>query len=101
MPPLSTWPICQIIVNSLSPFINAHVLNQSRGHWLLSNAFNFAISISLKLKVKHENALSFQTLMEKDYSMALELICFASNIRKEVCIMLNSFLSLLKKYEEK
>jgi hypothetical protein len=68
---------------------------------LLSDAFNFAIFISLKLKVKDENTLSFQTLMEKDYSMTLELICFASNIKKEVCIVLNYFLSFLKKYEEK
>jgi len=59
---------------------------------LLSDAFNFAISISLKLKIKHENAVSFQTLMEEDYSMALEFICLASNIKKEVCMVLNFFL---------
>jgi hypothetical protein len=51
----------------------------------------------LKLKVKHENALSFQTLMEEDSS----IICLTSNIRKEVCMVLNSFISFLKKYEEK
>jgi hypothetical protein len=96
-----TWHICQIIVNSFSSFVNAYVINQSRGHWLLSDAFNFAIFINLKLKVKHENALSFQTLMEEDFSMALELICLASNIKKEACMVLNSFLSFLKKYEKK
>jgi hypothetical protein len=33
--------------------------------------------------------------------VTLELICLASNIRKEVSIVLDSFLSLLRKYEEK
>jgi hypothetical protein len=30
-----------------------------------------------------QNAPSFQTLMEKDFGVALELICLASNIKKK------------------
>jgi hypothetical protein len=100
MPPPLTWHICQTIVNYLSPFVNVCVFNQSRGHWLLNDAFNFAMFISLKLKVNHKNAFSFQTLVEEDSSMALELICLTSNIRKKVFMVLNSFLSFLKKYEK-
>ncbi len=33
--------------------------------------------------------------------MALELICLASNIRKEVCGLLDSLFSFLKKFDEK
>jgi hypothetical protein len=32
------------------PIVNAYMLNQSRGHWLLSNALNVIITMSLKLK---------------------------------------------------
>jgi hypothetical protein len=53
--------------------------------------------MSLKLTEEPQNAPSFQTLMEEDSSVAFELICLAFNIRKEVCEVLNSFLSFLKK----
>jgi hypothetical protein len=39
--------------------------------------------------------------MEEDSSVALELICLASNIRKEVCGVLDNFLSFLKKFDER
>jgi hypothetical protein len=55
----------------------------------------------LKLREKPKNAPSFQTLMEEDSSVALELICLASNIKRDVCIGLKKEISLLKKYETK
>jgi hypothetical protein len=39
--------------------------------------------------------------MEEDFGVALEFICLASNIRKEVCEILDSFLSFLKKFDER
>jgi hypothetical protein len=54
----------------------------------------------LKLK-ELKNAPSFQTLMEEDFGVALELICLASNIRKKVCGFLSSFISFLKKFDGK
>jgi hypothetical protein len=39
--------------------------------------------------------------MEEDFSVALDLICLAFNIRKEVCGVLNNFLSLLKKFDKR
>jgi hypothetical protein len=39
--------------------------------------------------------------MEEDFGVILELICLASNIRKEVCGVLDIFLSFLKKFDEK
>jgi hypothetical protein len=67
---------------------------------LLSDAFHFAISMSFKLR-EPKNAPSFQTLMEEDLNVVLELICLTSNIRKEVCEVLDSFISFLKKIDEK
>jgi len=39
--------------------------------------------------------------MEEDFGVALELICFVSFIRKKVWGILNSFLSFLKKNDER
>ncbi len=80
IPPLLTWQICQIVVDYLFLVVTTCVLNQSRGHWLLSDAFHFAISMSLKLIKESENAPSFQTLMKR-----ILLICMTFNIRKKVC----------------
>jgi hypothetical protein len=55
----------------------------------------------LEIERKIKNAQSFQTLMEEDFGVTLELICLASNIRKEVCGVLDIFLSFLKKFDEK
>jgi hypothetical protein len=49
---LFTWHICQIIVDCLSLIVTTYILNQFRGHWLLNDAFHFAISMDLKLKNK-------------------------------------------------
>jgi hypothetical protein len=57
--------------------------------------------MSLKLIKERKNAPSFQTLMEEDFGVALELTSLASNIRKEVCGVSNSFLSFLKKFDER
>ncbi len=81
VPPPLTWHIYQIVVDCFSPIVITYVLNQYRGHWLLSDALHSAISLSLKLK-KQKNAPSFQILMEEDSYMALELICLASIKRK-------------------
>jgi hypothetical protein len=99
-PPPWTWHICQIVVDCLSLILIVCVLNQSRGYWLLSDALHFAISMTLKLR-EPKNAPSFQTLMEEDSNVAFELICLASNIRKKVCEVLDSFLSFLKNFDER
>jgi hypothetical protein len=39
--------------------------------------------------------------MEEDLGATFELICLASNIRTKVCGVLNSFLSFLKKINER
>jgi hypothetical protein len=39
--------------------------------------------------------------MEKDLDVALGLICLASNIKKVICGVLDSFSSFLKKFDEK
>jgi hypothetical protein len=55
----------------------------------------------LKLRAKPKNPPSFQTLMEEDSRVALELIGLTFNIRTKVCTELDSLFSFLKKYEKK
>jgi hypothetical protein len=52
VPPLLTWHISQIIVDVLSSIISACVLNESCGHWLLFDALNVIIIMSLKFEKK-------------------------------------------------
>jgi hypothetical protein len=68
---------------------------------LLNDALHCANFLSLKLKENNELLPSFQSLVEDKSSLANELTLLASNIRKEVCDVLNFFLSFLRKYEEK
>jgi hypothetical protein len=57
--------------------------------------------MSLKLKEENEIVPSFEILMEDDLIIVDELVLLVFNIRKEVCGVLDSFLSFLMKYENK
>jgi hypothetical protein len=64
VPPPLTWHICHIIVDSLGLVVSVCILNQSRGHWLLNDALNSAISMSLKFRDEIYST-TFDNLMEK------------------------------------
>jgi hypothetical protein len=57
--------------------------------------------MSSKLKEDVEIVHNLDQFIDDDFAITLELFLFASNIKKEVCGVLDSFLSFLKKYEEK
>jgi hypothetical protein len=99
VPPPLTWHISQIIVDVLSSFVKACVLNQSRGHWLLSTTLNVIITMSVKLLKKYGISSNLQDSIDDDSIVAHELSLFPSNIRREICGILNSFLSFFKKHE--
>jgi hypothetical protein len=67
-----------------------------RGRWLLKDALNFVIFMTLKLRDEIHFA-TFDSLMEKDGNVVYELSCFASNIKKKVVQVLDYFFSSLKK----
>ncbi len=120
-----TWHMCRIIVDYLGlvvstcilrPDLSNHVcspcfrtstsvktqkaVNQSRGHWLLNDTLNSTISMNLKFKDEIESVI-FNNIMEEDRNVIYELSCLASNIKKEVVYVLDSFHSFSKKYEER
>jgi hypothetical protein len=55
--------------------------------------------MSLKLKEENKIIPSFESLVEDDSIISSELSLLASNIKREVINVLESFLSFLKKYE--
>jgi len=93
VPPPLAWHICCIVVDSLGPIVSTCIFNQSKGHWLLNDALNSAISMSLKFKDEIDFA-TFDNLMVEDRNVVYELSCLASNIKKEVIQNLDFFLSL-------
>jgi hypothetical protein len=100
VPPPLTWHICHIIVAFLGLVVSACILNQFQGHWLLSDALNSTISMSLKFKDEIDS-ITFNNLMEEDGNVLYKLSCLASNIKKQVIQVLDPFLSFLKKQEER
>ncbi len=82
--------------------MNVCVFSQSCGHSLLFDALHAIITMmALKLKEEFGMTPSMANLM-KDYMVViLELPIFPSNVRKQICDVLDGFLSFLMKYEEK
>ncbi len=68
VPPLLTWHIFQIIVDSIGLVVSIYLLNQNKVHWLLNDALNFAISMSLKFKDEIDCA-TFDNLMEENVNV--------------------------------
>jgi len=101
MPPPLTWQIFQIIINCLSLVVFTYVLNQSHGHWLLNDVLHSTISMNLKLREENQVLVSFESLMDDDSVVSDELSLLASNIKREVINVLDSFLSFLKVYDKK
>jgi len=66
---------------------------------VLRDALNFSIFMSLKL-MNETDYVTFDNLMEEDGNFVYELSCLASNIKREIIQVLDSFLSFLKKNEE-
>ncbi len=81
IPPPLTWHIYQIIIDFFGSIVSSCILNQSRGHWLLNDALNSIIFMSLELKDKFDFA-TFDNLMEEDANVVYELSCLVFNIKK-------------------
>ncbi len=77
-----------------------YVLNQSNSHWLLSSALQFAITMCLKLGEEITNPFAPINLTSDDSKITFEFFLFTSNIRREVCGVLDYFLSFQRKYGE-
>jgi hypothetical protein len=68
VPPSLTWHISQIIISIWSFIVIACILNESEDHWLLIDALNATISISLKLKQEMNHLLLWDVFINDDDS---------------------------------
>jgi hypothetical protein len=88
------------LLNFLSLVVISCVLNQSKSHWLLSDALQFAIIMCLKFREEITNPSTLVNLIDDDFEIVFELSLFTSNIKREVCGVWDSFLSFFKKFEK-
>jgi len=96
VPPPLTWHIFQIIVNFFGLIVSTCISNQSKAHWLLFDALNTTMSMSLKFKDEIDSP-TFDNLMDENENVVYELSCLASNIKKQNCLGFGFFFFLLKK----
>jgi hypothetical protein len=87
VPPPHTVDIFKVLVN-LFLVVNAFVMNQYKGSWLLIDALFLVITMNSKLKEELDH------LMEEDVVIAIELNLLISNIKREVCNVLDVFFFL-------
>jgi len=79
-----------------------YVLNQFGNHWLLFNALQFVITMCLKLGEEIKDPSTLINLIGDDFNIIFEFVLrFTSNIRKEVCGILDFFFYSQRKYEKK
>ncbi len=69
----------------------ACVLNQLGGHWLLYDALNCSIILSLGMREEAKIQPTFDPLLDDDGKFILELSLLASNIKKIVDGILDFF----------
>ncbi len=66
MPPPLIWHISQIIVGIVFLIVIVCILNHSKGHWLLNDVLNIAISMRLKLKEEMNHLFLLNVLIDDD-----------------------------------
>jgi hypothetical protein len=76
-------------------------MNQFRGYWLLIDVLFVAITMSCKLNEEPKINHFPDNSMEEDVVVIVESDLLASNIKREVCNLLDVFLSFLKKFDER
>jgi len=59
---------------------------------VFSNALQSTIIMCLNFKEENANPFALVSLIDDDFDIAFELSLFVSNIRREVCGVLDSFL---------
>jgi hypothetical protein len=63
------------------------------------NALHVAISMNLKLKEGMNHLLVLDAFIDDDSNLDIELGTFARNVKKEVCGVIDFFLSFLKTHD--
>jgi hypothetical protein len=68
----------------LGHVISTYVINQSRCHWLLNDALNFATSKSLKFANEMKIITSLNNLMDEYANLVFEITCLVSTLEQKL-----------------
>jgi hypothetical protein len=97
-PPL-TWHTYQIIIDFFGAIVVVCISNQFKSYWLLNDALNFVIFMSLRFKDKIDFA-PFDNLMEEMQRLFWSYNIWVSNLKMKMLrfwILLFSFLRIFFK----
>jgi hypothetical protein len=96
VPKVEVWVIAKTFTCVLNHVVIAYVMNQSRGHWLLSNVYNTRISLTLILEAKIGHATNVFYVLDP---FDVEIFIFQNNMRAKVVKAIKPFLQYLEAYD--
>ncbi len=82
---MKTWVVARAIIETFNPMVKQCVLNQTQGFWLLSNALQVALTISVKLHVDVDRRTIVEPLLQRGNCVSkLEILynCMATKVVK-------------------
>ena len=94
-----TWAIARAVCDILNPVVEACIMNQTRGFWLLSDALVSAMTISVKLRVESNKRKVAVPSLEVG-SLDSELEIMHGRIAKAGCVVLEPFLDFTFKFSK-
>ncbi len=96
VPKAEVWVIAKAITFILNPIVYASVMNQSKGHWLLSNALTISITLTMEMEAQ---LLELSIGLEIFYLFEAKIYLLHRNMRLEVIKGLEPFLEFLRSFD--
>jgi hypothetical protein len=90
------WAIIKAFTSILNRVVSICVMNQSEGHWLLSDVLNKCINLTLTLEVKVGHATNVFDVFD---AFDAKLIIFQNNMWAKVVKVIKLFLYFLQSYD--
>ncbi len=90
------WDIIKVITFALNFVVLTCVLNQSKGHWLSSNAWRITITWSMNMKV---NLLQLFNSFKVFDPFEVEILLLHKNMRLEDIKVIKLFLDFLRFFD--
>jgi hypothetical protein len=96
MPKAQVQAIAKAITSTLNHVVSACVMNQSRGHWLLSNASTISITIIMEMEAQ---LLELSIGLEISYLFETKIFLLHRNMRLEVIKVIKPFLEFMRSFD--
>jgi hypothetical protein len=93
IPKAQVWAIIEVITSPLNHVVSTYVMNQSRGHWVLSNALIITITLTMEMEVA---LLKLSIKLEIFDLFETKIHFLHKNMWLEVIKVIKPFLEFLK-----